>query len=80
MTHETIERLEKMGCRIVHIQVNASGRHVHLIKSDQGWDVAMFSEDAKDLATGTATIDQIISRNVGADLADPWPRLEDLSN
>jgi hypothetical protein len=51
---------------------------VHLIQSDSGWDVAMFSEDAADLAAGRVTIDRIINRNRGADLADPWPRIADL--
>jgi hypothetical protein len=38
----------------------------------------MFAADAKDLADGKATIRQIISRNIRADLADPWPTLHDL--
>jgi hypothetical protein len=33
----------------------------------------MFQEDAADLASQRAAIDEIIARNKGADLADPWP-------
>lgn len=80
MTEQTFNGLKKMGCSVIHVQVNASGRFVHLIQSErEKWDVAMFSEDAGDLVTKRATIDQIINRNRGADLADPWPRLADLS-
>ena len=78
MTDDIVKGLKAIGCKIVHTQVNAGGRMVHLIVSRDGWDVAMFSTDASDLVAGRVTIDQIIAANKGADLADPWPRLADL--
>jgi hypothetical protein len=69
MNQGTVEGLKRMGCQIVHVRPNGNGQLVHLIRSDR-WNVAMFSGDATDLVTGRATIDEIIKRNVGADLAD----------
>jgi hypothetical protein len=77
MVEETADALRRQGCRILHTQVNASGRMVYLILSDRDdWDVAMFAEDAADLVRSRATIDQVVSRNRGADLADPWPHVD----
>lgn len=62
--------LRERGCGIARSQVNASGRFVHLV---QPWDVAMFHEDIVDVLTGRSTLTEVVSRNKGADLADPWP-------
>jgi len=67
---EIIEGLRVRGCAIVRSQVNASGRFVHLV---QPWDVAMFHEDIADILVGRAALAGVMSRNRGADLADPWP-------
>ena len=32
-----------------------------------------FQEDIADTLVGQATLDHVIARNKGADLADPWP-------
>ena len=63
-------RLHEKGCVIVKSQVNSKGRMVHLV---QPWDVAMFQEDIADILVERATLGQVIARNKGADLADPWP-------
>jgi hypothetical protein len=70
---EISQRLENIGCKIINTQVNSRGRHVHLIKHQSGWSVAMFQEDAADFVSGRSTLEEIIARNRGADLADPWP-------
>lgn len=67
---EIIQGLRQNGCVIARSQVNSKGRMVHLV---QPWDVAMFHEDIADILVGQATLDQVIGRNKGADLADPWP-------
>jgi len=67
---EVTEGLRERDCAIVRSQVNSSGRFVHLV---QPWDVAMFHEDVVDILVGRATLAEIVSRNRGADLADPWP-------
>lgn len=67
---QIIEALRQRGCTIVRSQVNSSGRFVHLV---QPWDVAMFHQDIVDVVSGHATLSEIVSRNTGADLADPWP-------
>jgi hypothetical protein len=67
---EIIERLRTSDGVIDRSQVNRDGRMVHLV---QPWDVAMFHGDIADILTGRASLDQVVSRNKGADLADPWP-------
>jgi len=67
---EIKRRLQGFGCTIARSQVNQKGRLVHLI---QPWDVAMFQEDIADILSGRATLGEVINRNKGADLADPWP-------
>jgi hypothetical protein len=67
--------LRAMQCKVVLTQVNRSGRLVLLIESAAGWSAAMFHSDAVDLVTGRRTIGEIIARNMGADLAEAWPRL-----
>jgi glycine cleavage system regulatory protein len=71
--NEVVRRLKQIGCNIARTQINSRGRPVHLVKHVSGWNVAMFQEDAADLASQRATINAIIARNEGADLADPWP-------
>lgn len=78
MLPETRQALRAAGCCVLHSQVNSSGRMVHLIASQDGWDVAMFAQDVTDLVANRATIDEIIARNRGADLADPWPPISTL--
>ena len=67
---EIVQRLHEVDCVIARSQVNQKGRMVHVV---QPWDVAMFHEDIADILTGRATLREVISRNKGADLADPWP-------
>lgn len=67
---QIVALLRERGCAIARSQVNAGGRFVHLV---QPWDVAMFHEDIADVLSGSATLGEIVSRNRGADLADPWP-------
>jgi hypothetical protein len=62
--------LRERGCAIARSQVNSGGRFVHLV---QPWDVAMFHEDIVDILSGRSTRNEVVSRNMGADLADPWP-------
>ncbi len=67
---EVMRRLHDAGCHIERSQLNRKGRFVHLI---QPWNVAMFQEDIADILCGQATLDKVVERNKGADLADPWP-------
>lgn len=67
---EIVRHLQDKGCVIARSQVNQKGRMVHLV---QPWDVAMFHKDIADILMDRATLDEVISRNKGADLADPWP-------
>lgn len=67
---EIVQRLHGLDCVIARSQVNQKGRMVHLV---QPWDVAMFHEDLADILTGQAKLPDVICRNKGADLADPWP-------
>jgi glycine cleavage system regulatory protein len=67
---EITRRLQDRGCAIARSQVNQRGRFVYLI---QPWNIAMFQEDIADILSGRATLDEIIDRNTGADLADHWP-------
>jgi len=39
----------------------------------QPWDLAVFEEDIDDILCGRGTPKEVIERNRGADLADPWP-------
>ena len=39
--------------------------------------VAMFDTDVEDLAASGVTLEQIERRNIGADLADPWPAVDE---
>src|SRR5213593_2661677 len=57
-------RLHEKGCFIQNAQVNKKGRFVYLV---QPWDVAMFQEDIVAILSGTATREQVIARNKGAD-------------
>ncbi len=66
---EIVVELGRRGCTLARSQVNSKGRFVHLV---QPWDVAMFHEDIADILTGRATLDDVLARNIGADLADPW--------
>ena len=67
---EVVLRLQDSGCAIAGSQVNQRGRLVHLV---QPWDVAMFQEDIADILSRRVSLDEVINRNRGADLADPWP-------
>ena len=67
---EIRQRLHEMDCVIEKSQVNSEGRMVYLV---QPWDVTMFQEDIADILHGQATLNQVIARNKGANLADPWP-------
>ena len=67
---EITEHLRDAGCHIARSQVNQKGRFVHLI---QPWDVDLFQDDVTDILYGRATLGEIVERNKGADLADPWP-------
>ena len=67
---EIVRHLQDKGCVIARSQVNQKGRMVHLV---QPWDVAMFHKDIADILMDRATLDEVISRNKGADLAGPWP-------
>ena len=66
---EITRRLHDAGCHVERTQLNRKGRLVHLI---QPWNVAMFQEDIADILCGQATLDKVIARNKGVDLADPW--------
>ena len=67
---EIVIGLHGRGCSIRNSAVNKAGRFVHVVDP---WDVAMFHEDIADVLAGRATVDDVVSRNRGADLADPWP-------
>jgi len=67
---EIVRRLHDSGCEIARSQVNQKGRFVHLV---QPWDVAMYEDDIADILLGRGTLNDVIERNKGADLADPWP-------
>lgn len=67
--------VEALGWKIINMQINSDGINVLLLLHRDGRSVAMFRRDAEDLARGRATIEQIIARNQGANLADPWPAL-----
>ena len=67
------ELLAARGWRIADSRLNGDGRLVILLEHEQHPSVAMFKPDVTELATGRATIEQIMERNKGADLADPWP-------
>jgi hypothetical protein len=66
-------QLTSAGWRMTDQAVNDAGRHVCLLTHTNGCAVAMFFSDVHDLAKRRASLDQIIARNKGADLADPWP-------
>jgi hypothetical protein len=67
---EIISDLRARGCSIRASAVNRAGRFVHLVDP---WDVAMFHEDISDVLSGRATLAEVVARNRGSDLADPWP-------
>jgi len=67
---EIVRRLRDTGCRIERSRLNEKGRFVHLV---QPWDVVMFQEDIVDILCGRATLREVMRRNDGADLANPWP-------
>lgn len=67
---DVVRRLNDRCSFVQHVQRSASNRFVYLV---QPWDVAMFLEDIKDILAGRATLPEVIKRNRGADLADPWP-------
>lgn len=67
------EGLGLIGWRVADVAVNGAGRWVKLIEHQDGRTVAMFNPDVEDLIGGHASLEQIVERNVGADLADPWP-------
>lgn len=70
---EIAQRLEPLGWTVIDVAVNGAGQMVKLIQHRDGRSVAMFQPDTEDLVRGRATVEQIIARNIGADLADPWP-------
>lgn len=70
---EVVGQLKAKDSIIESAQVNGAGRMVYLVRLGSGDRVAMFHTDAVDLVSGRATLSQVIARNVGADLADPWP-------
>jgi hypothetical protein len=73
---EIAKHLKQRGWEVIDVVVNRAGRFVKLIEHTDGRTVAMFAPDTEDLARGRATVEEIIARNVGADLADPWPKRE----
>lgn len=73
---ELVRQLHGIGCKIVRTQLNREGTTVYLITHESGWNVAMFHQDAADLVSCRASIDDIIAGSKGADLADPWPIIE----
>lgn len=72
---EIVQRLREKGCVIARWQVNSKGRMVHLVQPWDSRDVP-FHEDIADILVGQATLGQVIARNKGADLADPWPHFK----
>jgi hypothetical protein len=70
---EVVRRLKEKDCFVESARVNGAGRTVYLVRLGSGEKVAMFHADAADLVSGSATLTQIITRNVGAHFADPWP-------
>ena len=64
---EIAKQLKQHGGEVVDVVVNQSGRFVKLIQHTDGRTVAMLATDTADLATGRATVGEIIARNVGAD-------------
>jgi hypothetical protein len=67
--------VEALGWKIINMQINSDGKDVLLLTHEDGRSVAMFRHDVVDLARRRATVEQIIARNKGANLADPWPAL-----
>lgn len=67
---EIVSGLRERGCSIRDSAVNKAGKFVHVVDP---WDVAMFHEDIADVLAGRASVDEVVSRNRGKDLADPWP-------
>jgi len=67
------QRLEARGWKIDKRQINSDGKDVVMLVHGEHAAVAMFRRDIADLARGRVTIDQIIARNLGANLAGPWP-------
>jgi hypothetical protein len=67
------QRLQGSGWSVADVAINRRGRAVYLLMHGDRRSVAMFRPDIEDLIAGRATLDQIIARNRGADLADPWP-------
>jgi hypothetical protein len=72
-TEEIMRRLRDLGWSVTDVAVNQAGRFVKRVEHTGGLSVVMFNDDLADLATGRAQIEEIIERNKGADLADPWP-------
>jgi hypothetical protein len=70
------QRLQSRGWRITHLQINSEGKDVIQLAHLEHPRVAMFRRDIADLARGRVTIDEIIVRNTGANLAGPWPVVE----
>jgi len=67
------QKLAGREARIVSTKRNASGRVIHLVEFASGQRIAMFRTDLIALTRGTVTLDHIVTRNKGADLAGPWP-------
>ncbi len=57
------------GWHLIQTRVNRAGRVVHLVQLDSGHTIAMFHGDAAQLVSGRTTLEQIVTRNQGADLA-----------
>jgi hypothetical protein len=66
---EIVSDLRERGCEIRKSAVNKAGTLVHIVDP---WDVAMFHEDIADVLVGRASVAEVVFRNRGKDLADPW--------
>jgi hypothetical protein len=71
---EIAKGLKSQGWQVTDVVVNEAGRFVKRLEHTSGQTVVMFQTDTADLAARRATVEQIIERNRGADLADPWPK------
>jgi hypothetical protein len=70
---ELSRRLRAARASIVCARRNAVGETVHLVRLASGEMYPMFHADAVAFATGSSTLQEIVARNQGADLAGPWP-------
>jgi hypothetical protein len=67
------QKLGGVEARIVSTKRNSLGRVIHLVEFPSGQRIAMFRTDLIALTRGTVTLDHVVTRNKGVDLAGPWP-------